>query len=79
MRSIKARFQELEYKYPDYSSFIVFCETVKGQNFKNDAIQKGFSKLVEKDDYEGANKNKLLKHLYALSEVKNVCRGLPHF
>lgn len=79
MRSIKARFRELEYKYPDYSSFIVFCETVKGQNYSRDRLQRAFASCVEKDDYIGSSKNTLLKHLYALSEEKIIARSVRNF
>lgn len=63
MRSIEARFKQIEMKHPDWSSYVVFSSAIHGQNFCKDKIHRHFNKLVEKDDYHKSEKKEILRFL----------------
>lgn len=65
MRSIEKRFaMKLN---PAISSYLAFSQAVRGQNFTKGMIARWFNKLVEKDDYDPADKKALISHLFFLS------------
>lgn len=61
MKSLEARFREIEIKNPLWSTFVVFVAAVNGQNFAPKIISKWFLKLVDKDDYNQEEKKALMK------------------
>lgn len=67
MRSIERRYKNIEARNPFWSSYICFAEAVKNQHFNRQAINRWFSKLVEKDDYARSDKKQILNHLEDLS------------
>lgn len=70
MKSLERRFNNITAKYPAWSSYICFAETVKGQNFNRKSIQYWFNKLVEKDDYSQSDKKRLIAHLEELNKPR---------
>lgn len=67
MRSIERRFKNTEKRYPELSSFICFCKTIKGQKFSANMVHRWFYKLVDKNDYSSREKRELFKHLENLT------------
>ena len=68
MKSIKKRFDIMRDKYPNYSDFVVFGETVKDMNFDRDKLVKWFGKLVPKDDWVGCPEQTIIKHFLELTK-----------
>ena len=69
MKSLEARFSTVFEKNPYWSSFICFSEAIKKQKFTKPIINRWFRKLVDKDDYQRSDKNKILQQLYDYSNV----------
>ena len=67
MRSIEKRFLLEEDKAPLSSTYINFVRAIKGQNFSEAIIKKWFSKLVDKNDYDKAEKKEVVDYLVANS------------
>ena len=70
MRSIERRFKIEQDKHPEYSSFVLFCESVSYQRFSKPTIQRWFGILVDKDDYEAKDYTALIEHVTKLSHSK---------
>ncbi len=68
MKSLKKSFYLKQQKYPYWSSYIVFADTIRGKNFTKRAIKSWFKKLVKKEDYSAEDKCQILGHLYHLSK-----------
>ncbi len=68
MRSIQRRFETLQQKNGDLSTYTNFAKAVKQQNFSKNIIARWFNKLVEKDDYNKKDKKKLIQDLWELSK-----------
>lgn len=69
MRSLKRRFQTIEEKNSQWSSYICFVEAVRGQQFSASTIRRWFYVLVEKDDYRRKEKGQLLAHMEDLTKA----------
>lgn len=67
MRSIARGFRAISDANPNLSSFLCFAQAVKGRYYKRRAIQKAFFALVEKDDYDAADRNRLIRYLCRLA------------
>ncbi len=63
MKSIERRFLALQQKQTEHSSFINFGRAVEGGRFKQEAVRRWFKKLVDRDDYDPADKRALLRYL----------------
>ena len=73
MKSLERRFNNIQERNPCLSSYMCFAQAMTGQNFTCRSIQFWFAKLVDKNDYSKADKNKLLKQLYKLSQEVDEC------
>src|SRR5437870_4043003 len=69
MRSIEARFKNLQLKKPNLSSYMSFAGAIKYQEFSKDPISRKFNQLVEKTDYDKKDKKRLIVHLVELSNL----------
>lgn len=69
MRSIYARFQQNQEKFPFLSTFVNFGKAVKGQHFSKQVLCRWFNKLVDKDDYDKDDKKRLLEHVWLLTNT----------
>jgi negative regulator of replication initiation len=69
MRSIKARFKKVEAKHPEYSSYLAFADAIWGENFCKDKLVRHFNKLVEKEDYDKAEKKAVVRFLLSLTRA----------
>ena len=67
MKSLERRFNNIAQQNPYWSSYICFAEAVRKQNFSKKIIMKYFNGLVEKEDYDKADKKEIIKHLLSLS------------
>ena len=68
MKSIKRRFEIYSKKYPQYSKFVIFGETIKGLNFSKHKIVNWFLKLVPREDWKGCSQNQIIRHFQELSK-----------
>lgn len=63
--TIQAQFEE-QMKREGVSTFIAFLRSIKGRGFDRFTIGRWFNKLVDKDDYERKDRDKLLEWLSSL-------------
>jgi hypothetical protein len=70
MKSLERRFQIEQDKNPNLSSLVNFGRAVEYQNFNEVSITRWFNKLVEKDDYDGADKKLIIEHMVGLSNKR---------
>jgi len=68
MKSLEARFKNIESKNPLWSSLICFNEACKGCRFTDRTISEWFPKLVDKEDYSPGQKNALIKFSKSLKK-----------
>jgi CRISPR/Cas system CSM-associated protein Csm2 small subunit len=64
---MKEKFNELQEKYCNLSSAMIFSKLVKGRNMTNSEIRKWFKKLVNKDDWDGSNREEVVRFYVRLS------------
>jgi hypothetical protein len=64
---MKELFKELEAKYCNLSSYMIFCRMIRGRNLSSQEIAKWFTKLVNKEDYLKSEKKALTFQLYKIS------------
>lgn len=67
MKSLVRRFQVEQDKSPNLSTLVNFGRAVEHQNFNEAIIQRWFNKLVDKDDYDAADKKAVVAHMVKLS------------
>ena len=67
MYKVKNRFEELARKYPYYSTYVVFAETIRGTGLTENTIRRWFYRLVEADDYAQDEVRSVLRHLVKLA------------
>jgi hypothetical protein len=63
MNEIEKRFRRVSKTNPSISSLFCFFEAIVGQGFPEADIDLMFNNLVDPNDYEGHDKNKLLMFL----------------
>lgn len=76
MRSIQSSFNQIKNKNQFWGDYTCFAEAVKGRDFTRRRIYTNFIKLVDEDDYDKADINKLIKHLHQLSKLPEECAFL---
>ena len=60
---MKKQFEEIQTKYPNLSSMMVFVKLIKGKGYPKSVISKNFGSLVDKADYEGSDRKAIIKWL----------------
>jgi len=70
MRFPIIEFEKTKNANPYWSSLICFCSVVENRNLDEITIRKYFSKLVEKEDYQGSSKKELLEFILSLCRSK---------
>lgn len=77
MKSVQRRFNIIKHKFPYWSSYVDFADTIKNQGFSKKAIYYWFNRLVEKNDYSLSDKNSILTHLLKLSTMpeEGMCKA----
>lgn len=71
MKSLEARFRDIELKHPEWSTFVVFVTAIYEADFSEKIIRSWFTKLVDKDDYNQSEKKRLMEWV-----VKQSKKGL---
>lgn len=71
MKSINRNFKNIREKHPEWGSYIVLAETVRGSNFSKDRLARAFNVLVDKEEYLKEEKKELLVYLYELNKPLN--------
>ena len=66
MKSIERSFNKVANKNPLWSSYICFIETIRERKFSERMIRRWFNKLVDKDDYDKAEKRMVVKSIVYL-------------
>jgi hypothetical protein len=69
MRSIKSRFKILQERNPNLGDYLLLAMAVEGKNFTRKQILENFNTLVQKDEYEEADKYSLITNLHTLSKT----------
>lgn len=67
MKSIERRFKKIAAKNPYLSSYICFARAIAGQGFSHKMVQAWFVRLVDKQDYDRADKLELVNQLSFLA------------
>ena len=67
MKSLERRFNNIARDNPFWSSHTCFAEAIRGQKFTKRVVIYYFNKLVEKDDYDRADKRKVAEYLLSLA------------
>jgi hypothetical protein len=65
---LKKEFEELKKKFPEYSSYILFADLVKGKGYSKEVIESLFDLFVESSDYSKSDLPDLVHNLFKLSE-----------
>lgn len=60
MKSLEARFRNIELKHPEWSTFVVFVAAINEGGFSERVIREWFYKLVDKDDYNRSERDQLM-------------------
>lgn len=68
MKSVEARFDRFQKKFPNASSFINFGRAIKGQKFTRAAVAKHFRRLVDKSDYDRKDIMRLTNHFMKMTK-----------
>ena len=61
MKSLEARFRDIEIKNPLWSTFVVFVAAINDAGFSEETIRKWFPKLVDKGDYSRNEREQLMR------------------
>lgn len=69
MRSIKARFNKIQNKYPSLGACIILAQAVRGQRFTQSSIAREFSKLIPKDEFDKKERTAVLKFLVEVTNT----------
>jgi hypothetical protein len=67
MRSLKHSFEQVQYYYPNLTTYCQFVEAIKNRRFSKETITKYFYELVHPSEYEYSERLGILQHLYRLS------------
>ena len=68
MKSLRRRFNKMTKKYFGYSDYLIFCETIRGQNFSEKTLRNWFGKLIDKNDYDSNVRKSLIAKLLELNK-----------
>ncbi len=71
MRSIERRFYEVQHHSSGLSSLMSFIKAIRDQGFTLEIISKWFNRLVDKEDYDEADRRILLRFLYLISNPED--------
>lgn len=67
MRSIEARFKEMQKLYPHVGDYVALHRAVKHQRFSKKSIATWFKKLIPKEDYLPSHTEGLIEQLWKYS------------
>ena len=76
MRTIERRFDTIRKKNEHWSDYVCLAEAIRGRNFTRRRIYTYFKKLVNKDDYEDADTNALVRFLHQVTKQAEECTFL---
>jgi len=68
MKSIERKFKKICKRNPYWSSLICFTETIYGIGFSRQSIHRWFNILVDKNDYDKANKKQVMTFLESIGK-----------
>ncbi len=68
MYDIKSRYEKIATKYPFYSTYTVFAETIRNTNLTEASVRRYFHRLVDKDDYAKNERPAVLRYLVTIAK-----------
>lgn len=68
MYDIKSRYEKIATKYPFYSTYTVFAETIRNTKLTEASVRRHFHRLVDKDDYAKNERPEVLRYLVSISK-----------
>jgi hypothetical protein len=68
-------FESLKKKYPEWTTWTCFAETVKGKEYSKVILRDRFLELVNKEDYEGVPLDEILDFLSKLKKEALLYKG----
>jgi hypothetical protein len=63
---VQKRFEKITEKFPHYSSYTAFAETIRNTTLSESIIRRWFYTLVEADDYSKSEAQAILRYLLTL-------------
>lgn len=79
MKSIERRYRISQSKNPNFGDYINLAKTVKGQNYSKGTISKWFPELVNSEEYDKADKIRLINNLWTISNIAEEHENKPFF
>jgi hypothetical protein len=68
-------FEGLRKKYPEWTTWTCFAETVKGKGYRRVVLRDRFLELVNEEDYEGVPLDEILDFLSKLEKEALLYKG----
>lgn len=69
MRSIKARYQNIQDKNINLGEYICLAKAVMYKKFSRKSILKSFNEIMPKEDYLKSERKELVNHLESLAKL----------
>ena len=76
MYDIKSRYEKIATKYPFYSTYTVFAETIRNTNLTEASVRRYFHRLVDKDDYTKSERPAVLRYLVTIAK-RDISKTAP--
>lgn len=73
MRTIRRNFYKIRDEHPEWSDYVCLAETVRGTNFTRRSIYRYFVDLVNKEECDPLDTNRLVRHLCLISKQAEEC------
>ncbi|MDR3609971.1 MAG: hypothetical protein P4L27_05380 [Ignavibacteriaceae bacterium] len=71
MTKLESAFKSLQARNPYWSSYTCLANAIIGKNHSKSDIGQALKKLVDKDDYDKRDRDRLLEHLCSLRKQRN--------
>ena len=69
MKTIELHFNKIKEKNPSLGDYSILYRAVKGKRFKEDAISRWFTQLVDINDYDRSDRRELIRQLVEASQT----------
>jgi hypothetical protein len=77
MKSIRRKFNKLSRKNPYWSTLTCFTETIYGVGFSRQSIHRWFNILVNRNDYNKADKKEIMAFLENVGKLSRTTKNKP--
>lgn len=76
MRTIAGSFNQIKKRNPYGADYVCLVQTVRGRNFTRRRLYDNFIKLVDREDYEASDTNRLVAYLHKVTKEPVECTFL---